>query len=84
MIIIVFTLFSLLQLRKRYKLLVVQKRKVTLFSWGNNDQTEGMSANIQRTHVVSMTFTHFLEIFLQYCCCFIATGLIGQSMQTLK
>ena len=61
------TLLSQLRLIKRFKLQVLSKRKLTLFSWGKIDQPSRISKTVQITHVFTMNFTHFLEIFLQQC-----------------
>ena len=83
MIITVSTLLSLLQLITRFKLHVVKRRKLTLFSCGNSDQPTRISANVRIKHDFSMNFTHFHEVFLQQRL-FIVTGLMGLSIQTLK
>ena len=44
---------------------IVQNRKLTLFSWGNFDQTTRISAKVRYKQVFSMKLSYFLEIFLQ-------------------
>ena len=65
MIIAVCTLLSLLQLIRLFKLHVVTRRKLTLFSWGNIDLTSRISATERIQYVVSMNFIHIHEIFHQ-------------------
>ena len=43
----------------------MQNRKLTLFSWGNFDQTTRISAKVRYKQVFSMKLSYFLEIFLQ-------------------
>jgi len=54
-----------LELIMHFKLHVLRKRKLTLFSWENINFTNRISANVLITHVVSMNTTHVVEIFLQ-------------------
>ena len=42
---------------------IVQNRKLTLFSWGNFDQTTRISAKVRYKQVFSMKLSYFLEIF---------------------
>ena len=43
----------------------MKHRKLTLFSWGNFDQTTRISAKVRYKQVSSMKLSYFLEIFLQ-------------------
>ena len=43
----------------------MKNRKLTLFSWGNFDQTTRISAKVRYKQVSSMKLSYFLEIFLQ-------------------
>ena len=83
MIITVCTLLLLLQLIKRFKLHVVKKRNLRLFSWGNIHYTTRISAYERIEHVVSMNFTHFHGIVLQHLHfhCNMPNGLILQTLQ---
>ena len=65
MIITVSTLLSLSQRGKRFKLHVVKTCKLTLFSWGNIEQTTRISVDVRIALIFSLTFTHFHESFLQ-------------------
>jgi len=53
---------SLLQLIRRFKLHVLRKRKLNLFSWGNVDLLTTTSSKVGMKHAFSMNFNHFLEI----------------------
>ena len=59
------TLFSLLQLLKRFKATYSEKPQTTLFSWGNLYQTTRFSAKVGYKQVSSMKLSYFIEIFLQ-------------------
>ena len=43
----------------------MKNRKLTLFSWGNFDQTTRISAKVRYKQASSMKLSYFLEIFLQ-------------------
>ena len=43
----------------------MKSRKLTLFSWGNFDQTTRISAKVRYKQASSMKLSYFLEIFLQ-------------------
>ena len=55
------TLFSLLQRNTRFEAHIVQNRKLTLFSWGNFDQTTRISAKVRYKQVFSIKLSYFLE-----------------------
>ena len=59
------TLFSLIELLKRFRPYIVKNHKLTLFSLGNFDQTTRISAQLRYKHVSSMKLSYFFEVFLQ-------------------
>ena len=64
----------------------MQNRKLTLFSWGNFDQTTRISAKVRYKQVSSMKLSYFLETppTIVYACLFTAMGLSCKLVQTLK
>ena len=65
----------------------MQNRKLTLFSWGNFDQTTRISAKVRYKQVYSMKLSYFLKYFpptIVYACLFTAMGLSCLSVKTLK
>ena len=59
------TLFSLIELLKRLYALYSENHKLTLFSLGNFDKTNRISAKVRYKEVSSMKLSYFLKIFLQ-------------------
>ena len=65
----------------------MRNRKLTLFSWGNFDQTNRISANVRYKQVSSMKPSYFSLNFpstMIYAYLFTAMGLSSLSMKTLK